>query len=268
MLYKDVLMRDIDVAQWRNAQALLLDSAKERRRIVVIHDAGVVRKVAHSAGLPVQAPPTEIADPRAAAAALYEANVGTVDFVAVFERTAFDTYFARVQDSWDIDEELDSFVQRTYALLDEYGDGMVTYPTPARTTLGLQWRLGASRDEVAAAARRFVPADSTIVLGVFDAGSLWASLVLSFGADGSVRSITTVDPTEVRIAGGMQQVAESVVDWVTTKHGPCSLGLFLDRDAAESVLSSGDKATALREAAKAGALVLTPVPAEVGLALA
>ena len=57
MLYKDVLMEDIDVAQWRNAQSLLLESAKERPRIVVLHDDGVVRKVAHSEGLPVNSPP-------------------------------------------------------------------------------------------------------------------------------------------------------------------------------------------------------------------
>ena len=40
MLHENPLMLDIDVDHWRNLQALLLDSAKERRRIVVIHEDG------------------------------------------------------------------------------------------------------------------------------------------------------------------------------------------------------------------------------------
>jgi hypothetical protein len=268
MLYKDVLMQDIDVAQWRNAQALLLDSAKERRRIVVLHDAGTVRKVAHSGGLSVAAAPSRADDPQATAKALYEANAADVDFVAVFEREAFDAYFARVQDSWTVDEELDGFVQRTYALLDEFADGMVTYPDPARSTLGLQWRLGASREETIAAASAFVDAGTTAVLGVFDDGALWASLVLTFADNGTVTSITTADPDEVDLTGPMSTVADAVVDWVRAKHGPCSLGLFLERPAAEAFLVAGDKAGSIREAAKSGALVLSPVSSTLAEALA
>jgi hypothetical protein len=268
MLYKDVLMEDINVAQWRNAQTLLLDSAKERPRIVVLHDDGVVRKVAHSAGLPVNSPPSRVSSPSAAAQALYDANAADVDFVAVFERRAFDAYFAAVQDSWDIDEDLDVFVQRTYALLDDYPDGMLTYPQPARATLGLQWRLGATHQETLDAARAFVEPNSTIVLGVFDEGELWASLVLSFGEDGCVMSVTTADPEETELSGDRTRIATDVVEWVRAKHGSCSLGLFLDRPFAEAFLTSADKAAVLRDASKAGALLLSPVPAALARALA
>jgi len=268
MLNKDVLMQDIDVAQWRNTQELILDSAKERRRIVVLHDAGKVRKIAHSAGAPVAGTVERADDPAALAQRLYEANAATVDFVAVFERSAFDGYFARVQDSWDIDEELDGFVQRTYALLDEFPDGMVTYPGAARETLGLQWRLGASRDDIIAAAQRFVERGTTIVLGVFDAGALWASLVLTFDAARSVTSVTTVDPSEVAIEGEMGVVSAAVIDWVRQKHGPCSLGLFLERSAAEAFLRATDKVHSLRQASIAGRLILSPVPAGLAQALA
>ncbi|WP_454778702.1 hypothetical protein [Georgenia muralis] len=268
MLHKDVLMQDIDVAQWRNTQELILDSAKERRRIVVLHDSGTVRKTAHSDGSPVNNPPTRVDDPAATARRLYEANRDTVDFVAVFERAAFDAYFARMQDSWDIDEELDGFVQRTYALLDEFPDGMVTHPRPARETLGLQWRLGCSRDDIIAAAERFVEPKSTIVLGVFDDAELWASLVLTFDEARSVTSVTTVDPTEVTVTGERAAVSEAVVDWVRTKHGSCSLALFMDRPAAEAFLQSTDKGRTLREALAAGHLVLDPVPPALVQALA
>ena len=268
MLHKDVLMQDIDVAQWRNTQVLILDSAKERRRIVVLHDAGRVRKVAHSGGAPVTGTVARADDPAALAKQLYESNAESVDFVAVFERSTFDDYFARVQDSWEIDEELDGFVQRTYALLDQFHDGMVTYPRSARETLGLQWRLGASRDEIIAAANRFVPPGTTIVLGVFDGGALWASLVLTFDASHSVTSVTTVDPSEVATEGEMGAVAGAVVDWVREKHGTCSLGLFLERSAAETFFAATDKSNALRAASVAGKLVLSPVPAALAQTLA
>lgn len=268
MLHEDVLMRDIDVAQWRNAQDLLLESAKERRRIVVLHDAGTVRKVAHSQGEAVRSRPTRVDDPAAAARALYEANSDTVDFVAVFERAAFDAYFAAVQDAWDIDEDLDAFVQRTYALLDGFPDGMVTFPGKARSTLGLQWRLGASRDDVIAAAADFVEGGSTVVLGVFDDGALWASLVLTFDEARSVISVTTADPGEVELAGDPATVAGAVVEWVRARHGPCCLGLFLDKAAAQTFLAAKDKAAALRRASGDGTLILTPVPPALAAALA
>lgn len=268
MLHKDVLMQDIDVAQWRNAQGLILDSAKERPRIVVLHDEGTVRKVAHSGGARVIGTIDRADDPAALAKRLYEANSSSVDFVAVFERSAFDGYFARVQDSWNIDEELDGFVQRTYALLDEFPDGMVTYPGTARTTLGLQWRLGATRDQIIAAAARFVEPGTTIVLGVFDQAVLWASLVLTFDSTHSVTSVTTVDPSEVAIEGEMGVTAGAVVDWVREKHGSCTLGLFLQRSAAEKFLAATDKPQALRSASAAGQLILSPVPAALAQVLA
>lgn len=270
MLHKDVLMQDIDVDQWRNVQALILESAKESRRIVVLHDAGRIRKVAHSDGVRVRNRPDsiDVEDPTTSAKALYEANSDLVDFVAVFERSAFDEYFATVQDSWDIDEELDGFVQRTYALLDEFPDGMVTYPRPARETLGLQWRIGASRDQVIAAANRYIPAGTTVVLGVVDGGALWASLVLTFDENHSATSVTTVDTSEVDVTGDLTTIASRAVSWVRDKHGSCSLGFFLRRTAAEAFLRSTDKAAVVREAASAGTLVLAPVPAQLASDLA
>lgn len=268
MLHKNVLMQDIDVAQWRNAQALLLESAKGRTRIVVIHDAGRVRKVAHSGGLAVNAAPSQVDVPEEVAKALYEANKSTAEFVAVFERSAFDAYFAAVQNSWDIDEELDGFVNRTFQMLDEFPDGMVTYPQKASETLGLQWRLGASREEVILAAKTFVPGGSTIVLGVVSEGALWTSLVLTLDDEGSVTSVTTADPAEVNLVGDLNTVSAAVVDWVRQKHGDCSLGLFLEKSFAETFLHSSDKAEVLRKAATGGGLVLSPVPSSLALALA
>ena len=120
MLHENPWMADIDVDHWRNMQTLLLDSAKERRRIVVIHEAGEIQKFVHSERQPIERPVARITDPRADAEAIYRANEAAVDFVAVFERRAFDDWTARFQDSWRSDEDLDAFVYRQYALMDEY----------------------------------------------------------------------------------------------------------------------------------------------------
>lgn len=260
MLHQDVSMHDIDVAQWRNAQTLLLDSAKERRRIVVLHDDGRVRKVAHSHGTQVRSAPSQLGNALDGARALYEANSDSVDFVAVFERSAFDAYFAAVQDSWDIDEDLDAFVQRTYALLDEYPDGMVTYPGRARSNLGLQWRLGASRETVLAAVERFVAPGSSIILAVVDGGQLWASLVLTLDVDHKIVSATTVDTEDLTAVGSPADVADAVLAWAVTRGLTCSLGLFLQRQVAEELLSSDNKRAVLSDALAVGRAVLHPAP--------
>ena len=47
MLHGDVLMADIDVDQWRNAQNLVLRSAKEAKRLIVMLEKGEVVKCVH-----------------------------------------------------------------------------------------------------------------------------------------------------------------------------------------------------------------------------
>lgn len=260
MLHRNVLMADIDVDQWRNAQYLVLESAKQQRRCVVIHDKGAVVKIRHSHGVAIVDPVTRVDDPHQVARALYEANRESVDFVAVFEREAFDSYFAEVQDSWQIDEDLDVFVTRTYALLDEFAEGMVTYPGPARSTLGLQWRLGASHDDVVAAVRAFVAPNSTVVLGVVDGNQLWTSLVLRFDAELSVVSITTADPSRVGIDGTLAELAARMVSWAATDSAPCSLGLFVDLEGARELTSASHKVGVLQRLAADGRLLIQPAP--------
>jgi len=238
MLHKDVLMADIDVDQWRNAQALLLRSAKGARRLVVIHEGGRVLKFRHTQGLTVTGQVTEVHDPHALARQLYAANAGAVDFVVVMERDAVDSYFAQIQDAWDIDADLDVFVQGTYAALDAYPDGIVAYPGTARDTLGLQWRIGASLEEVNTAARAFIAPGTTAILGVHDGASLWTSLVLDFDDDWKVTSITTADPSLINIRGGRVEVLERLLAWVEGSGKSVSLALMMDRAAAEEFLAA------------------------------
>ena len=144
MLHAYPWMADIDVNHWRNMQSLLLESAKEKLRIILIHENGELLKFVHSQKAEIVRKVDRVEDPHAVAEQVYQDNPGQADFVVVFERRAVDRYFAQFQDTWRADEDLDAFVHRQFALMDEYPDGIVTYPGPARTQLGLQWRVGAS----------------------------------------------------------------------------------------------------------------------------
>jgi hypothetical protein len=239
-------MADIDVDQWRNAQALVLRSAKNCRRLVVLHDNGRVVKFRHSHGAPVHGRVATVADPQRLARELYEANAAAVDFVVVMERDSVDSYFAHIQNNWNIDDDLDEFVHKTYASLDEF-DGIVTHPGPARRTLGLQWRIGASYEQVRSVLGTLVAPSSSAVLGVTRDGQLWASLILDFDGDAKIASITTADPSLVDSHGTHRELVDRLTAWVERSARTVSLAILLDHAAAQEFLAApyDDKATTL-----------------------
>jgi hypothetical protein len=260
MLHEDPSMLDIDVNHWRNLQTLLLESAKEKRRIILIHENGELLKFVHSERVEIVKNVDRVDDPHAVAEKVYKANADKCDFVAVFERRDFDSYMGQWQGTWRADEDLDTFVQRTYATLDEYPDGMVTYPGPAREQLGLQWRLGTSYAAAKTAVEKFVPANSTVVFGILDGESLWATLVLGFDGDRRARVVTTVDMSELPNALPKDAVVSEVVGWVNKRYGPCSIGLFVDLADARAFLGAKDKLAAARAIVAKGGLRTGPVP--------
>jgi hypothetical protein len=253
-------MLNIDVNHWRNLQTLLLDSAKERRRIVVIHEDGEILKFVHSHKASIVKSVERVDDPQAFARRVHRDNADKVDFVAVFERRAFDEYFGRLQGTWRPDEDLDEFVRRTYALMDEYPEGLVTFPGRARHVLGLQWRLGTTYSQAKSAVDRFVLPRSTVVFGIFDGLNVWATLVLGFDAEFRIDVITTVDMSEVTVSDSRRETAEAMVAWASRVYRPCSVGLFTSLDGARRFLESGEKTTVLRQLARDGDLIADPVP--------
>lgn len=248
MLHGDVLMADLDVDQWRNAQHLLLRSAKGARRIVCLLEKGEVVKCRHTHGADVADTPSRVDDLQAAADALYAANREQVDFVLVAERDAMDEYFAEYQNAREADEDLDVYVSRSWSLLrDRYKSSIVTAPEPADQTLGLQWKLGASHDEVVAAAEALVTPDSSVVLAVHDAGALWTSLILRFDEDRKVISIGTADPSLVNIKGDPAAVTERLVGFANAREGNVKLVVSCTKEAAERFLEAQDKAAVVAE---------------------
>jgi hypothetical protein len=260
MLHENPRMSDIDVDHWRNLQDLVLDSAKEKRRIILIHENGDLLKFVHSTRAEIVRNITRITDPFRDAENVYWANQEKADFVMVLERRAVGRFFSHVQDSWKSDEDLDEYVYRMFATLDEYPEGIVTYPGPARARLGLQWRIGASYDEIKIAVQRFVPPNTTVVFGVFVKNALWTSLVLGFDADKRIALITTADPSEITEKATWKNTTRELVAWVNRKHSPCSLGLFTDLDSAKALLSTENKLALLPKLAGKGKLISDPLP--------
>jgi hypothetical protein len=260
MLHENPLMADIDVDHWRNLQELLLESGKAKRRIILIHENGELLKFVHSQRQEIVRNVARVDDPPAVAEKVYRANSDKTDFVVALERRTVERFFAQVQDTWSADEDLDVYVHRMFDVLDEYDDGIVTYPGKASTNLGLQWRLGASYEDVLAAVKKFVPADTTVVFGVFTGDTLWACLVLGFDGDKRIVNITTADPTELTSTGNWQDKAKEVVSWANKKFTECSIGLFTDLDSAKDFLRCEDKLAALKRITEKGKLLAEPLP--------
>lgn len=261
MLHENPPMLNIDVNHWRNMQSLLLQSAKGKRRIIVIHENGEVLKFVHSDRVEIVKPVDKVDNAQAAAKIIFEANPGKADFVMVLERRAVEKYFAEVQDTWSAAEDLDVYVHRMFAKLDEYSDGIATYPNKARENLGLQWKVGASHEAVSAGLTNFIPVKSTILFGVFENNETWASLVLEVDENKHICDITTVDPRELLGTGGWKEASKEMVNWVNRKYFPCSLGMFTDLESAKAFIANENKLAALKALVSSGKVHLDPVPA-------
>jgi hypothetical protein len=188
----------------------------------------------------------------------YLANESLVDFVVVMERDAVDRYFANIQDAWNIEDDVDEFVRKTYGALESFPDGIVTFPGVARDTLGLQWRIGTSADQVYAALRSYADPRSSVVFGVASEDELWTSLILDLDDDYRITSVTTADPSLVDIQGANHQVAHTLTNWVEATGKTVSLTLVLERDVATAFLAAApeDKSKILAASLAAGSAFL------------
>lgn len=123
-------------------------------------------------------------------------------------------------------------------------------------------------NDLVAAVRTFVTSGSWAVIGIFDENRLWASLVLFVDNSGKPALVSTIPGSAAEPGADMGKAANQAVKWIQAHHGPCSLGLFVDKAHAEALLRASDKAAAIRTASASGGLVLSPVPPALAIALA
>jgi hypothetical protein len=258
MLQDHPIMTDIDVDQWRNLHEMFLESAKEKKRIIIIREGKEILKFVHSHGDEIVKSLNEITDPRKDARKVYEENKQKVDFVLLVDRKGVERYFGEVQESWNADEDLDDYVYRMYSKLDDFEDEIVTYPGPTGKTLGLQWKLGLSYPQVKEFVEKFIPSNSMAVMGIFDKSNLWASLILGFDERGKIKLITTVERSA--FAEDWRKDYRQIINWAEQKFWKCSLGLFVDKDSMETIIKSGEKVETIRGLSKQRKAIVYPIP--------
>jgi hypothetical protein len=257
MLHDHPLMTDIDVDQWRNLHEMFLDSAKEKKRIIIIRDGEEILKFVHSHGDKIAKTVSKIVAPQEDARKVYEENKEKANFVLLVDRKGAEKYLGEVQNSWNADEDLDEYVYRMYSKLDEYKDEIVTYPGPARKTLGLRWKLALSYPKAKEFARKYIPHNSVVVIGIFENAVLWGGLILGFDEKGRIKLITTIEKTE--ITGNWRKEYKRILQRVEGKFGKCSLGLFADKRSMETILKSG-KLETVRSLSREGKVIVYPIP--------
>lgn len=262
MLHENPLMVDIDVDHWRNLQELFLESSKEKRRIVLIHEDGTLLKFVHSGREPIVRSIARVENPERDAEKVYRDNKDKADFVLVLERRAVERYVAEVQDSWSADEDLDVYVRRMYMKLGDYPQGIVTYPGSPQENLGLQWRIGVTYEEFRGVLALLVKPETTAVLALFDRGSLWASLVLGFNAKMQIDLITTAPEAEANslLSSDREKAAALILQAVESKYPRSSLGLFAELRPFRTWLHGEDKLEKLSTLVEKGDFLFRPVP--------
>jgi hypothetical protein len=258
MLHKNVQMVDIDVDHWRNLQELFIESSKEKRRIIVIHENGEIHKFIHSDRIAIEQPIDRVTSPQEDAEKVYQANNEKADFVMILERRAVERYMAEVQNAWLPTQDIDEYVYAMYSKLSDFENGIVTYPGAAKENLGLQWRIGATYEEFHNVVKAIVRPKTTAILGLFEEGKLWASLVLGFDEEMKIELITSVPVKTGADVGSLRDAAGSFVELVQTTHPECSVGLFAQLASFRSWIRSEDKKAELTKLVEQGDFLFNP----------
>ena len=263
MLHKNVQIVDIDVDHWRNLQDLFIESSKEKRRIIVIHEDGAIQKFIHSDRIAIEQPIARVTSPQEDAEKVYRANISKVDFVMILERRAVERYMTEVQNTWSPTQDIDEYVYAMYSKLSDYENGIVTYPGEADENLGLQWRIGATYEEFRDIVSVIVRPNTTAILGLFEEGKLWASLVLGFDEDKKIELITSVPVKTGANVGNLREAAESFVNLVQSTYPECSVGLFAQLAPFRGWVRSDDKKSQLTKFVEQGDFLFNPIPQQV-----
>jgi len=253
MISPDVRILDINPYQWRH----LLDALfpwHSARRLVIVHEQGRVLKAFDTErGLRPDLKATSVHNPVSLAQHLYLSE--HVEQVLVLERAALDDYFATLHTIYNPSEDGDCYFQRARLALDD-DSRLVRYPPGPR---GL--RLAGVPYETWENLITLVPNGHTLVLGIFDEGYIWASLIVRV-EDGKVDLIATSDsvmPLEVHVTDWRKDY-RVLPDRVAAQIGPPFAGLFSTRDGFLDLVTTQDKLARLKALRAEGRVILEPRP--------
>jgi hypothetical protein len=267
MLSADVQMLDLNPYHLRHLWDALFP-ARRRQLILILEGERVLKAFDTESGLRPDLRGMPAADPEGLAARLYAGSA--IDQVLLLERQALDDYFVTAHRLYDPDLDGDAYLQRMRLALDDESRFVRFPPEPRGLHLA-----GVAYDTWVSLAGQ-APDGQTVVLGVFDSGDLWASLILRLNA-GQVTLVTTSDALEVAAidpvavplgltspSGPCSPPATQVTALVQStaeRLGPVFAGLFMTRVALAGLLRAGDKLACLRELEASGAVILEPWPA-------
>ncbi len=241
MIHRDVEIADLSPLTWRNLGTIMpIDELAGRhsnseRVLSILHQDGVVLNVVTPPGMN-RPDMGRIEDPKATAQRLYESMPG-LERVQIFDKARLAAFSDSVQRlDW---QRLSSgdFYWHAWQLADSDPVGLCYYP--AEQAPWRRYPIDAARQLVAA-----TPDGGTLVLGIYDQGAPWFTLIAQVNA-GQITLLTTferlkphgVDPL---VTPANAEDALQVLPLITHHIGPVHHALFCARRPFEEWLHASE----------------------------
>ncbi len=254
MLSPDVEIVDVDPISWQNLFTIL-QPAKQQRELFILHDKGTVLRVCETEKKRRTDISGPITDARALAKSLLSDD-DTLDRVFIYDVDSVRHLFVRIRspeyDRMDLDEYRHMVRGLVYG---EFSSGICVEPP-----------LGDWYDTCYEGFQKMfsrLPSPSTLVVGIYDSGREFTSLLIQLER-GKAARISTFDAL---VPDGHKERSEpddvgSFLRLVERKFPPVSFAVFTNPPVASAVVSSADPLGVLGDAANSGAARI-PVGAEV-----
>jgi len=229
MIHRDVEIVDLDPQTWRHLGEIfpIAEWGELRHKIpgviTILHDEGQVLRADLPVGIKEEMIPEAIDDPEMLAKQILEANPNLTR-VQIFERSRLRAYSDAVQRlDWTTLSSAD-FYRKAWQLAQTDPHGLFYYPA------------GLPRMQVLENARRLIqdtPDDHHLVLGVYDEGKPYFSLIVRVNA-GQITLVTTFDAltkygVDTRQIPSSPDDEQVIVPLVETHFGMVAHSLFCDR---------------------------------------
>jgi len=262
MLAKDPIIQDIDARGWTNLLSLMdratIDKIlgeepaprREKTSLFIIYQGDRVLKAFHSkkgsilSGFRWDGPD-----------ALEElAQKENVDRLTVLSRGALGNIHEKFQSGIQIEED---YVRQLFHLLDavreEMSSGLRFYPAPKIPAVGYEL--------LKQMFNLFVPKNASIVFYIFDAESVWTSLIIGV----SERDFDLLTSHDALIADGFtftdwRTDYKRILEAVGRKFRPSGLAMFATLKSFAQIIRSDKPLSALSAAQEANEVILDPLP--------